>query len=247
MAEAKPVSTPLAPHYKLSMNQRPNSTEENEYMKEIPYANIVGSTMYCMVSTRPDLAYALSILSRFMTEPGIEHWFALKSLLKYLKGSKGVGLLYQKRVDATHVVNGYVDSDYAGCLDTRKSLSGYIYTSYGGAISWKSSLQKVVALSTTEAEYIAATEAVKEGLWLRGFFEEMSGKVKEITLHCNSQSALFLMRNPMFHERTKHIEIKLHFIRQVIEAGKVKDVKVASEENPADSLTKPLPFNKFQH
>lgn len=124
-------------------------------MERVPYASVVGSIMYCMICTRPDLAYAISVTSRFMSCPGKEHWQALKWILRYLNGSRSVGLLYQASGQEREEVKGFVDSDYAGCLDTRKSLSGYIFTACGGAIGWKASLQKVVALSTTEAYYIA--------------------------------------------------------------------------------------------
>ncbi|KAL7148155.1 hypothetical protein ABFS83_06G159100 [Erythranthe nasuta] len=236
MIDSKPVGTPLAAHFKLSQNQKPKSSEEEQYIQNIPYANVVGN-----------LAYALSIFNRFMAEPGNAHWIALKSLLKYLKGTCCLGILYKRDKEDGFAVQGFVDSDYAGCVDTRKSLSGYIYTVHGGVVSWKSCLQKVVALSTTEAEYMAATETVKEGLWLKGFNEELSGKDEKIILHCDSQSDIFLIINPMFHERSKHIAIKFHFIREVVASGQINVEKIANEENPADALTKALPITKFQH
>jgi len=110
----------------------------------------------------------------------------------------------------------FVDSDYAGCLDSRKSLTGFVLTAFGTAISWKASLQKVVSLSTTEAEYIALTEAVKESLWLEGIAKELKIQNEVITVHCDSQSAIDLSKNYVHHERTKHIDIKLHFVREVI-------------------------------
>lgn len=150
-----------------------------EYMKNLPYANIVGSVMYSMVSTRPDLAYALSVLSRFMSDPGKQHRIALKSLLQYLKGSLNVGLLFKRNEEAELHVHAYVDSNHGGCLDLKRSTSVYTFTVYGGAVSWKSSHQKMVTLSSTEAEYIAPTEAVKEALWIKGFIVELSGKERK--------------------------------------------------------------------
>ena len=140
-------------------------------MAKIPYANAVGSLMYAMVCTRPDIAYSMSLVSRFMSNPGKVHWQALKWILRYIKGSLGKGLVYGGAYENSYspvAIEGFVDSDYVGCLDTRKSITGYIFTTFGTTISWKAGLQKVVALFSTEAEYIALTEAVKEALWLRG-------------------------------------------------------------------------------
>lgn len=182
-----------------------------------------------------------------MSDPGKQHRIALKSLLKYLKGSLNVGLLFKRNEEAELHVHAYVDSNHGGCLDLKRSTSGYIFTVYGGAVSWKSSLQKMVTLSSTEAEYIAATEAVKEALWIKGFIVELSGKERKLTLQCDNQSALYLMRNPVHHERTKHTDIKYHFIREVISTGKVEAVWIESEENPADALTKPLTSAQFKY
>ncbi|XP_047309565.1 secreted RxLR effector protein 161-like [Impatiens glandulifera] len=135
-------------------------------MKNVPYSNAIGSVMYLMVSTRPDIAYTVSCLSRFMSNPGIPHWNALKWLLRYLKSTVDVGLTFSKCSVGTKLV-GYVDSNYANDRDNRKSTTFYVFTLCGSCISWKSQLQPIVALSTTESEYVAATEAFKEAIWLR--------------------------------------------------------------------------------
>ena len=124
----------------------------------------------------------------------------------------------------------------AGDLDGRKSTSGFIYTFAGGAVSWQSRLQKCVALSTTEAEYIAITEAGKEMLWLKRFLEELGIKQEEYKIHCDSQSALDLSKNPMYHSRTKHIDTRYHWIREVMEKQLLKLEKIHTKENPADTL-----------
>jgi len=138
-----------------------------------------------------------------------------------------------------------VDSNYAGCLDTRKSITGYIFTAFGTAISWKASLQKVVALSRTEAEYIALTEVVKEALWLRGIARELKLQDHAITVHCDNQSAIHLSKNQVYHERTKHVDVKLHFVRETIAEGAMLVKKVSTEHNPYDMITKVLPSSKF--
>ena len=216
MDTAKPVSTPLAAHFKLSKEQCPNSEKERVEMDARPYASAVGSLMYAMVCTRPDISYATSMVSRFLTDPGEEHWNALKWIMRYIAGTLNVGLIYSSKFKTKNDAVGYVDSDYAGCIDTRRSLTGYVFTVKGGCVSWKANLQKVVALSSTEAEFMAATEAIKEAIWLKGLAREMGFDTSNITVYCDNQSALHLMKNPMFHERSKHIDIKLHFIKEVV-------------------------------
>lgn len=123
-------------------------------MERITYTSVVGSVMYAMVCNRRDLAYAASVVSRFMSKPGLTHWESLKWLMRYLKGAAGTGLYFSKNTFKEEALVGYVDSDYAGSIDTRKSLTGFVFTLYGTTISLKSNLQSVVALSTTEAEYV---------------------------------------------------------------------------------------------
>ena len=159
MSNSKPVSTPLASHFKLSLRQCPTSEKEKAEMKKIPYASPVGSLMYQMVCTRPDIAHAVGVVSRFLSNPGKEHWQAVKWILRYLNGTSRVCLCFGS---GQPVLDGYTDADMAGDLDSRKSTSGHMMTFAGGAVSWQSRLQKCVALSTTEAEYIAVVEASKE-------------------------------------------------------------------------------------
>ncbi|XP_041011256.1 secreted RxLR effector protein 161-like [Juglans microcarpa x Juglans regia] len=186
MDQVKLASTPLGQHCKLSTSQTPESELEIEFMQQIPYANMVGSVMYAMVCTRPDLTYAISVVSRFMSNPGKAHWQATKWLLRYISGTTNLGLKYGSNVKKGCELEGFVDADYAGNVDTRKSLTGYVFTAYGGAISWKSNLQSVVALSTTEAEYIALTEAIKEAMWLNGISHELGIFKGNITVHCDN-------------------------------------------------------------
>lgn len=169
----------------------------------------------------------------------------MKWILRYLNGSKDTCLQLGAATENSRMVEGFVGSDCAWCLDTRTSTSGYIFTAYGGAVSWKASLQKVVALSTTEAEYMAATEAVKEGLLLQGFIEEVGVNQEDMVVYCDNRSAIHLVMNPMFHDRSKHIDIRLHFICDIIASGAVKVDKIGTEDNPPDILTKALQVTKF--
>lgn len=133
-------------------------------MEKIPYASAVGSLMYAMVCTRPDISHAVGVVSRYMSNPGFEHWNAVRWILRYLVVTKDMALCY---TGADIQLRGFVDSDMAGDIDSRKSTTGYVFTLGSAAISWMSRLQKIVALSTTEAEYVVAVEACKEMTWLR--------------------------------------------------------------------------------
>ena len=247
MVDVKEVSTPLATHFKLSKQQEPSGDADIEYMKNVPYSSVVGSIMYAMVCTRPDIAYSVGLVSRFIGNPGKTHWNAAKWTLRYLKGASESGILFGGNDGITSKIISYVDSDFAGDLDKRRSTTGFVFTLYGGAVSWKASLQPVVALSTTEAEYIALAEAVKEAKWLSGIVSELGLNQDTIPICCDSSSAIQLSKNSKYHERTKHVDIRLHFIREEIERGAVDVVKISTEDNPADALTKPLPTIKFKN
>ncbi|KAL5546305.1 hypothetical protein UlMin_005992 [Ulmus minor] len=246
MSESKAVQTPLAAHFKLSTGMSPKNEMEMKSVESIPYASAVGSLMYAMVCTRPDLAYSASLVSRFISNPGRGHWEAVKWILRYVKGASDVGLLYKRCEGSGAKLMGYVDADYAGDLDKRRSLTGYVFTLFGCTVSWKAQLQPVVALSTTEAEYIAATEGVKEAMWLKGLVGELGCMHDKVEVFCDNQSSIHLTKNQMFHERTKHIDIKLHFIRDVVSQGTVLVEKIHTDENPSDMMTKPVTGAKFK-
>ncbi|KAH9687883.1 Integrase catalytic domain-containing protein [Citrus sinensis] len=246
MLNSKPVGTPLAAHFRLSNLQCRKISEEKLEIEDVPYANAVGCLMYAMVLIRPDISHVVSVVSRYMATPGNEHWKAVKWIMRYLSGTLSCGLVYGKNKGSCEGLLGFVDSDYAGDLDRRRSLTGYMFLFNGCLVNWKATLQYVVALSTTEAEYTAATEAVKEALWLQGLMRELGVKKKTVTVYCDSSSALHLCRNPAHHERTKHIDIKFHFIRNEVSKGAVKMSKVHTYENPADMLTKVVTTAKFK-
>ncbi|KAL2235828.1 UNVERIFIED_CONTAM: Retrovirus-related Pol polyprotein from transposon TNT 1-94 [Sesamum indicum] len=246
MENSKPSSVPLAAHFQLSKDLCPKTESEKDKMKNVPYSNAIGSVMYLMVSTRPDIAYAVSCLSRYMSNPGTSHWEAVKYLFRYLNGTKNVGITFSKNSDGVEL-KGFVDSNYANDKDSRKSTTSYIFTLCNACISWKSQLQSIVALSTTEAEYIATTEAIKEALWLKGLISEIGFLKNKLVVYSDSQSSIQLCKNPVFHYRTKHIDVRYHFIRDVINNGIINLEKVKSEENPADMGTKCLAIEKFKN
>ena len=181
-----------------------------------------------------------------MACPGREHWQAVKWILRYLKGTTDVGLIFDRAKMSDSVV-GYVDSDFAGDLDKRRSLTGYLFTLSGSVISWKATLQTTVALSTTEAEYMALAEAVKEAIWLQGLVSDLGLMQNKSTVFCDSQSAIHLTKNQMYHERTKHIDVRYHFIRDIVSQGTIVVQKVSTHDNPADIMTKTVPVSKFWH
>ncbi|XP_042041299.1 secreted RxLR effector protein 161-like [Salvia splendens] len=160
-------------------------------MKKVSYANAIGSVMYLMVSTRPDIAYVVSCLSRYMSNPGLVHWEALKWLLRYIKHTAKYGLCYFRCEEGVKLV-GYVDSNYVNDMDKRKSTTSYVFTVCRSCISWKSQLQHIVALSTTESEYIAITEAMKEAVWLKGVLSELSFVKTPPVVISDSQCAIQL-------------------------------------------------------
>ncbi|GJX70172.1 transposable element [Tanacetum coccineum] len=242
MSSAKSVNTPFSANFRLSTAYAPQSEAEIEYMSRIPYASAVGSLMYVMVCTRPDIAHAMSVVSRYMAHPGKEHWNAVKRIFRYLKGTSDVGLIYGG--EREYLVAGYSDSDYAADLDARRSLTGYVFTIGSSVVSWKATLQPSVALSTTEAEYMALTEAAKEGIWLKGLIEDLGFPQDQAIVFCDSMSAICLAKDQVYHDRTKHIDVRYHFIRS---ERRIKVKKIGTKDNPADVFTKPVPLSKFRH
>jgi hypothetical protein len=243
MHDAKSISTPIAPHFKLSALQCPSTDGDIEYMSRVPYSSAVGSLMYAMVCSHPDLSYALSLVSRYMSNTGKEHWKAVQWIFRYLRGTSKACLKFGKTGEG---LAGYVDSDFDADLDKRRSLTGYVFTVGGCAVSWKATLQPVVAHSTTEAEYMAIAEACKESVWLKGLYAELCGDNSCINLFCDSQSAIYLTKDQIFHERTKHIDVKYHYVRDIVAQGKLKVCKISTHDNPADMMTKPVHVFKFE-
>jgi transposase InsO family protein len=242
MINANFVGSPLPMNCKLNSEQCPKTEKDKAEMRRVPYASAVGSLMYAMVCTRPDIAFAVGTVSRYMSNPGKEHWDAVKWILRYLKGTPNVCLRYGV---GKPLLEGFTDSDMSGDADSSRSTSGYVMTYSGGAVSWQSRLQKVVALSTTEAEYMAAVEAGKELIWMRDFLNELGVKQEEFLLHCDNQSAIHLAKNAAYHSRTKHIQRRYHWLRERVEENEFVLTKIHTNENGSDMLTKVLSFEKI--
>ena len=214
MNEANPVSTPLGSHFKLSKEQSPKTKEERDHMSKLPYTLAIGSLMYAMVCTRLDIVHAVGVMSRYMSRIGKQHWEVVKWILRYLRGSTYTCLYF---TGASLKLQGCVDANLASDIDGRKSTTGFVFTLGGTAISWVSNLQKIVVLSTTEVEYIAATKARKEMIWLHSFLDELDKKQELGILHSDSQSAIFLAKNSAVHSKLKHIQTKYHIIHYLVE------------------------------
>ena len=234
MTECKPLSTPLSTTAKLSKDGEPLDTTANGY------AQLIGSLMYLSVCTRPDISQAVGALARYMAAPTVAHWQAAKGVLRYIAGTASYGITY-----GGDNLEAYCDADYAGDLDTRRSTTGYVFNLGGGAISWSSRLQPTVAASTTEAEYMAAAYAIKEGLWLRTLLSDLGVKMDTITICADNQSAIKLLKNPVFSMRSKHIDVIYHFARERVTRKDITFKYIPTTKMVADVLTKPLPTAKL--
>ncbi|XP_068657890.1 secreted RxLR effector protein 161-like [Aristolochia californica] len=237
MGNAKPVSIPLAYYFRLFTAQYPKADDEVHDMSKVPYASAVGCLMYVMVCTRPDLAQAVSMVSKFLSNSGRQHWDAVKWIFRYLRGTTNYGIMFNIKQSVPLVV-GYVDADYAGDLDDRRSTTGYVFTLVGGPICWKSMVQSIVTLSTTESEYIVVAEAATEALWLTGLVKELGVQQGGVQLHCDTR---------VYHARTKHIDVRFHKIKDLVSSSELLLEKFHTSENATDMLTKPVTTDKFNH
>ncbi|CAD6887987.1 unnamed protein product, partial [Tilletia caries] len=202
---------------------------------------IVGCLAYLAQGTRPDLAYAVSTLGRFSSDPTETHRIAANRVLRYLKRTSGATLTFGGQKDGNVSLAGFVDSDWAADRDDRRSTSGFVFTVGGGAVSWGSRKQGAVALSTAEAEYVAAGVAGREALMLSGVLKAAGQDMGTVTVHCDNQAAIQLVKNPgSHHDRSKHIDIAHHWIRDKTQEGAFAFQYIPTDINPADAFTKPL-------
>ena len=210
LKDAKPVATPVCVGSKLV-----KTTESDKLVDENLYQSAVGSVQYLSTMTRPDITLAVSNVAKYCSKPTKEHWTAVKRIVRYCKGTHNFGLLYKK--SNSNSCEGFSDSDWASDVNDRKSSSGYIFQVGGTAISQRSRKQSCVALSTTEAEYITLSQVVQEAIWLRQLYTDLLGEPPEpIIVYEDNQADICLSKNPQSHGRSKHIEIKYHFIREQI-------------------------------
>jgi hypothetical protein len=239
MSGCKPCPTPMEEKLKLSKASSAPRVDATSYR------SIVGGLRY-LEHTRPDISFAVGYVSRFMEDPREDHLAAVKHLLRYVAGTVGYGLIYPRGGAKMLKLLGYSDSDMAGDLDGRRSTTGVIFFLGACPVTWQSHKQKVVALSTCEAEYIAAATASCQGVWLRRLLHELTGEEAPApVLRVDNQSAIALAKNPVLHDRSKHIEIKYHYIRECVDGGRIILEHVVTGQQLGDIFTKPLGRLRF--
>ena len=246
MHHCKPGDTPMAKGDKFSLSQCPNKFFEIQEMQQIPYASAIGSLMYAQVCTHPDIAYIVGMLGRYLSNPGKDHWIAVKRVMRYLQRIKDYMLTYRK-LDQLEII-GYSESNFARCQDSMKSTSGYIYLLVGGAISWKSVKQSIVASSTMAAEFVACYEVSNHGIWLRNFvtgLRIMNGIQRPLKLFCDNKSAVLYSNNNSSSMKSKFIDIKFLVVKEMVQSGLISIEHIGTNSMIVDPLTKGLPPKVF--
>ena len=209
LTNAKRVSTPMDPGITFSKDQSPSTPTQEFRMRDVPYVQAIGSVLWPVVISRPDAAFAIGVLSQFIQNPGQAHWEGVKRVISYLGSTKNLWLTFGG--SGNTILEGFCDADWAG-QPHRHSISGYSFHMGAGAVTWSSKKQYIIALSSTEAEYIAQTHAAKEVMYLRMFVQEICRFDKPVTLNCDNQGAIALSKDNKFHAWTKHIDIRYHFV-----------------------------------
>ncbi|GKV35863.1 hypothetical protein SLEP1_g44069 [Rubroshorea leprosula] len=238
MSNCRPVSTPSMSGVKYKAIDGSTNVDEGVYR------SMIGSLLY-LSATRPDIMHVVSLLSRFMHSPTEVHLKGVKRIFRYLKATASFGVFYP-RAEKIKLL-GFCDSDWAGSEDDMKSTTGFCFTLGSGVISWCSQKQVALAQSTAEAEYIAATTAVDQAIWLRKLLVDVHHAQSNPTeMLCDSKAAVAIAKNPVFHGKTKHFKLKYHIVRVVENDGDIVMVHCSSEENVADIFTKGLQKIRFE-
>ena len=250
MQDCKPASVPIDPGMIFSLKDSPATEQEKQQMLVKPYSqyrSLVGALLYCAVATRPDIATAVSKAGHVMANPSPTHYKQALHILRYLQGTKDKGILFTAGSGlAQDTLEGWCDADLAGCVDSRRSTSGYVFHLNGGPVAWQSKLQGSVAMSTTEAEYIALSAAALEAVFLRGLLHDLDCNQEEPTIiREDNFGCVQLTKNEVLHSRTKHIDIRHHKLRELVADKTIAVHQCPTELMLADILTKPLPKQKF--
>ncbi|CAH2098237.1 unnamed protein product [Euphydryas editha] len=234
MSDCKPIWTPCEANIQLK-----KAEQDSEILRNIPYHEAVGCLLYLSQGTRPDIAYIVNSLSKYNNKPTAEHWSALKRILRYLKATVNYKLTFKK--DDSEIV-GYCDADWASQSEDRKSCTGYVFIFQGASISWCSKRQQTVALSSTEAEYMSLSASIQEALWLKQLQEEFWPELKSrpLLMYCDNQSCISLSGNESYHARSKHIDVRYHFIRKKVATNEINIKYKRTDHMVADVLTKGL-------
>jgi len=230
--------------FRLTKEQAPASTAEHAIMRHVLYRKAIGALNWAALATRPDIAFAVATVARFASAPGSAHWEAVKRIFRYLAGTCDLWLSYG---ETQRALKGYADAD-GSMAEDRHTITGYVFLIDSGAISWSSKHQEIVSLSTTESEYVATMHGMKEALWLRSLLSDIFGPITgPTTLFSDNQAAIALTRDHQYHSRTKHINVRYHFIRWIIKKGSLCLIYCPTNDIIADTLTKALPSVKVKH
>lgn len=238
MEECNDVCNPMVPGIKLDVD------EDGERVDETLYKQIIGSLMY-ITTTRPDLQFFVSLLSRYMSKPTQLHLQAAKRVLRYLRGTMNFGMWYKRGGTGELLV--YTDSDFVGDIDSRRSISGYVFLLGNAAEAWSSKKQPIVTLSTAEAEYVAASSCACQAIYFKRVQQELGYDTSGGTMIlCDNTSTIKLSRNPVFYGRCKHIGVRFHFLRDLVKDGEVSLKHCGTQERVADIFTKALKRETFE-
>ncbi|XP_026436952.1 uncharacterized protein LOC113334946 [Papaver somniferum] len=235
---AKPASSPIDQHHRLALDDGPLYSDSSQYCR------LVGCLIYLTI-THPELCYSVHVLAQFMQSPRVSHWEAALRVLRYLKGHPGQGILLRK--DSALQLTAYCDFDWASCPLSRRSLTGYFIFLGGSPIFWKTKRQHTISRSSAEAEYRSMAHTCSNLTWIKALLKSIGVfHSQPMSLYCDSQSALHIVANPVFHERTKHIEIDYHYVRDQIQTGVVINSYVRTTAQLAEIITKALGRPQFE-
>ena len=243
MEACKGISTPLVKGIILNSSMSPESEMYNAKMANVPYRQLIGGLLHLSITVRPDISFAVGVLSRYIQNSGEGNWKAGKRVLRYLRDTSHHGIVFEK--NGNREIQGYCDADFADDLDDRKSTTGIVFMHGGAAISWRSKTRTIVAQSTLEAEYVALATAIREAIWIRGLISEATfSEPMQIQIYSDSQGATALSKDNMVHERSEHIDIKYHLVRDHCRKGIVALTFLGTGNMIADILNKPLSSKK---
>ena len=239
MTNAKYARTPLPSGYQ----PEPNKGEVNPQTRS-EFQQVIGSLLYIMLGTHPDIVFAVTKLAQFAANPSKEHLDKARYIVRYLAGTANYALVFNGASNKGLIA--YTDSDYAADLVKRRSTTGFLFKLADGIISWQSRAQKTIALSATEAEYMALSDCSRQAVWIQNIFSELGLPKKPTTICADNEGGIFIASNPVQERHTKHIDVRYHYVRDLLEQKRIDTIWVPTNDNPADMFTKNLGHIKFE-